>query len=386
MKKNILIIGPYLPGKEYGGPVKSLLNLVERLSDDYNFYVITNDRDLNAVKPYTDVQIGSWNTVGKAKVYYIPQGKEFSSVKSLLKEQDFDLIYISSFFSKLSVFVLWLKRLNYTKEPVIVAPRGEFSKGALSIKTDKKKLYINIFKFINLHKKITFTCTSNSDKQDIINLFGSQVKVNIAGNIVNSDIDPFTYPINKKSGQLRIATVSRISRIKNLDFSLQILREVDKSDQKFNEIVFDIYGPLEDKEYWKECLIISEDLSDRVKVNYKGALSYTEVPKVLSLYHTFLFPTKGENFGHVIQESLLSGCPVITSDQTPWKNLNELGIGFDIPLDMQFKFIDAISHYLYMDNDNYKLVSKKAYEYGKYKVDNQLALKEHINMFNNVLR
>ena len=34
-----------------------------------------------------------------------------------------------------------------------------------------------------------------------------------------------------------------------------------------------------------------------------------------------ILPTKGENFGHVIAESLSASLPVIISQNTPWRNL-----------------------------------------------------------------
>jgi glycosyltransferase involved in cell wall biosynthesis len=40
-----------------------------------------------------------------------------------------------------------------------------------------------------------------------------------------------------------------------------------------------------------------------------------------------VFPTLGENFGHVIAESLSASCPVICSDQTPWNDVLAAGGG-----------------------------------------------------------
>ena len=42
-----------------------------------------------------------------------------------------------------------------------------------------------------------------------------------------------------------------------------------------------------------------------------------------------------ENFGHVILESILSGTPVIVSDNTPWTefiNKNKLGVALKLDL------------------------------------------------------
>ncbi|WP_144478293.1 glycosyltransferase family 4 protein [Cytobacillus oceanisediminis] len=382
MKKNVLIIGPYLPGKYFGGPVKSLLNLVETLSDYFNFYVVTGDRDLNAKEIYNDVEIGSWNQVGKARVFYVPKGKEFKYIRFILKEIDYDLVYTSSFFSKKSIIIQMLKYLNIIKKPVIVAPRGEFSSGALAIKSAKKKFFLKIYKLLKVSRNLSYTCTSKNDKQDILNVLGNNNKINIAENIISGDLEVGKSVREKKSGYLKIATVSRISKIKNIDYSLRLLQLIDNNEVSYEEIVFDIYGPLEDRNYWDECLSISGNLSEKIIVNYKGPVDYSEVIKILSNYHIFLFPTKGENFGHVIQEAFLSGCPVITSDQTPWRDLEELEVGHDIALENQEGFIGAIKQYLYMKDKEYRLTSINAYRYGVSKVEQQLSIKEHIDMFN----
>jgi glycosyltransferase involved in cell wall biosynthesis len=40
-------------------------------------------------------------------------------------------------------------------------------------------------------------------------------------------------------------------------------------------------------------------------------------------YDFFVLPTIGENFGYVFLEALAAGCPLITSDRTPWTTLRK---------------------------------------------------------------
>ena len=40
-----------------------------------------------------------------------------------------------------------------------------------------------------------------------------------------------------------------------------------------------------------------------------------------------VFPTAGENFGHVIAEALSESCPVMCSDATPWTERLDGGAG-----------------------------------------------------------
>lgn len=378
--KKVLIIGPYLPGEKYGGPVKSLVNMVESLNESYEFHIITNDRDLNSDLPYSNVEIGKWNKVGKANVLYIPKGKDLKSIITTLKLNKYDYIYTSSFFAKKSIIIQFLKSIGFIKDTVIVAPRGEFSEGALSIKSFKKSVFLKLFKILKLENKVIFTCTSEQDEKDIRKVFGDNISIKIAGNIVINNVNSYKTR-TKKKGTLNIVTISRISKIKNIDYSLSLLKEIDKSNLEFNEITFDIYGPMEDEEYWKYCLGILGKLGNNIHVKYKGMLKYDEVVSVLSKYDIFLFPSKGENFGHVIQEALLAGCPVIISDQTPWNKLEDKKIGYDLSLNEFNKFVQAILKYLFMDEVEYSEQSKNAYFYACKKIENQTSIQEHKELF-----
>ena len=114
--------------------------------------------------------------------------------------------------------------------------------------------------------------------------------------------------------------------MKNLEFALRSLAPVRCP------VVFDIYGPLEDATYWTTCLTLMKELPPSVSVHYHGPVEHDEVDEVLQAHDLFLFPTRGENFGHAIFESMRAGTPVLIADTTPWRNLEALGVGWDLPL------------------------------------------------------
>ncbi|MBN8497849.1 MAG: hypothetical protein J0M32_13465 [Candidatus Accumulibacter sp.] len=66
------------------------------------------------------------------------------------------------------------------------------------------------------------------------------------------------------------------------------------------------------------------------------------VHTVLPGYDRFFLPPFSENFGHAINEALSVGVPVLISDKTPWRNLQEKGMGWDLPLDNRRAFIEVI--------------------------------------------
>ena len=114
---------------------------------------------------------------------------------------------------------------------------------------------------------------------------------------------------------------------------------------------YDIYGPLEDPEYWKKCEDAAASLPANIQVKYCGMVDHEDIHRVFSGYDAFFFPTQSENFGHVLAESFAAGCPVIVSDQTPWLELQEQKVGWDIPLDQNKKFTDAIQNIVDMGSD-----------------------------------
>ncbi|MBK7667200.1 MAG: glycosyltransferase [Sphingobacteriaceae bacterium] len=79
-----------------------------------------------------------------------------------------------------------------------------------------------------------------------------------------------------------------------------------------------------------------------ITVNYCGDLSFEQVQPMIDKYHFLFLPTLNENFGHSIYETLMSACPVIISDTTPWNGINKASCGFAISLKEKDQFADTI--------------------------------------------
>lgn len=162
---------------------------------------------------------------------------------------------------------------------------------------------------------------------------------------------------NKKAGELKVVFISRFSPKKNLLQAIKILRQVRSN------IEFTLYGPDEDKDYWAECQKELNKLPDNVKWEWKGNLDSEKVIETLKNQEVFLFPTQGENFGHVIQEALSAGCPCIISDQTPWQDFESQGVGYVLSLKDDRSFVEAIERYAAMEQEEFQEVSEKAHQY-----------------------
>ena len=375
----------YYPGYKAGGPIKSIHQITNSLSDKFEFKLITSDRDAGDTHAYKNVKFNEWITFESIPIFYYKQSNNFLYLLKILNNTRYDAIYLNSLMDKkFTITILLLSYFGLLKyKPILLAPRGECSLGALSIKTFRKIIYISLFQIFGLFKNLKWQASSQFEKYDISQLIGfDSSELNII--CVAPDISSQNaLPINKIGRDikkpLQICFLSRISKMKNLDFALQVLTQIDIP------IVFNIYGPIEDEAYWNNCKNIIKNIPNSVDVIFHDRIDPAFVMEKLAQNDLFFLPTLGENFGHVIAESLLAGTPVLISDQTPWRNLKNHGVGWDLPLNDPDSFRKAIVESANKSSEDYinwRLIVQK---YG-YDLSNDPKIKnQNIDMFYNLL-
>lgn len=340
----LVFVRYYLPGYKFGGPIRSIANTVEALGDQFDFRIITTDRDHGDVNPYANVKINQWQKVGKAQVYYLSADKlNFRSIVKVIKSQPHQIIYLNSFFDFVfSIKVLIAAKLKIIdSQNIVLAPRGEFGEAAIVLKSMKKKIYLLLAKLLGLYKKINWHLADEVEFSFLKKYFHvSSNKVNIARDMPNKQKTIVNrVKRHDQPEMLQIVFLSRVSEIKNLDFALNVLSEVKIP------ILFSIYGPINEGVYWERCQKIIFSMPENVKVEIKGSVCPDDVHNIMLNYDLFFLPTKSESHGHAIVESLMAGTPVLISDKTPWVNLERMGLGWDFPLEDKAKFIQVINEY-----------------------------------------
>jgi glycosyltransferase involved in cell wall biosynthesis len=375
-KKILIFIDWFLPGFKAGGPIRSVSNIVNSLSEFYTFYIITSDRDLGDKKPFKNIELNI--EIEKQNyfiIYLTPDKQKFRFYKTLIKKLKPDKIYFNSLFSvKFTILpMLASKKVSFTGS-IILTPRGMLGKGALGLKKSKKLIFIQFSKFISLYSGITWHATTFDEKKDIIKSFKSYSNIIVAGNIPEK---PKKFHQKEKGSEIRFVFISRISRKKNIIFAIELFKNIYKEAK----IIFDIYGPVEDSEYKHTCNEAINNLPKNISVQFKGEVSHKEVTETLKKYHFFLFPTLHENYGHAIFEAFSSSCPVITSDQTPWLNLEEKNIGWDISLKDKEKFQAVIQKCIDMPQEEYNKMSENAFNFAKIFAENSEAIEQTKKLF-----
>jgi glycosyltransferase involved in cell wall biosynthesis len=389
MAVRVLIVADhYLPSYKAGGPVRSISNIVEFLGDEFEFRIVTSDRDLGDEKPFDNIASGEWEQVGKARVLYLsPEQTRLTSWNELLNREVYDVLYLNSFFSTLTVMTLFLRRLGkIPQKPILIAVRGELGQGALSIKRFKKRVYLLLTKTIGFFEGIKWHASSEYELADLLCTLGiSRKSAYISRHLFVAPDLPRRrgmldrHKPSKEKGVVRIVFLSRISRKKNLDVALQLLMHVK------GEIEFDIYGPVEDEGYWKECQLLIKKAPKEMTIKYRGPVPPEEVEAVFGKYHLFLFPTRNENFGHVILEALCAGCLVLTSDATAWRGLESKKVGWDLSLNNPDGFQRALDEIVAMEDDEFEARSFGARDFGHKFANNPELVNVNRNMFLSVI-
>lgn len=384
--KILTFIHHYLPGYKSGGPARTIANMANALGE-LQFLIVTSDRDFQDRKPYKNVSINEWNDFEKSKVFYaryrICNFFMFFKFLRIIKSTQHDVIYLNSFFDPIFTLLPLLiqKFISPGSRRVIIAPRGEFSKGALSIKRWKKIPYLLITRSLRLYEDVLWQASSEDEARDIRNTLGKVARrISNAQDIViaqNLTVETPSINIARKdsnNGVFKVIFLSRIAKMKNLSFVLKTLARLT------SPVECNIYGPIQDEPYWRKCKELINLLPKHVVVHYCGGIPPAQVSEVMSEHDLFFLPTLGENFGHVIMESLAVGTPVLISDQTPWRTDDD-GACYALPLSNEMEFVKTIEHNIKLSVEQRLAVSKASIKLAKRHLTANDAISQNLKLF-----
>ncbi|MBD3638826.1 MAG: glycosyltransferase family 4 protein [Crocinitomicaceae bacterium] len=359
-KKRILIcIDWFEPGFKAGGPIRSVVNIVNALKEHYEFYILTSAYDLGDEEPYPDVIINEWFDQDGLFLKYLDNKKlHYSSIRRNILEINPDMIYLNSLFSKhFTLFPLLIARGNGYK--VVLAPRGMLGVESLLIKKGKKSVFLRISKLLGMYKSVIWHATSEEEIRNIKEVYGKRAKIRFAQNIAQSQKLKLDYILDKKkTNTVRFVYMSRIAPIKNLHLAILAVKQL-KSDK---QIYFDIFGNIEDQEYFDS---FKDEIhnTDQVEIAYKGLVPPADLPEIYANSDFLVLPTKHENYGHAIVEAWSNGCPVIISRKTPWKNLHVQDLGWDVDLKNFDNLVNAMQEAVDLDFASYVTMVTSSYNY-----------------------
>lgn len=380
MKKILVFADYYYPGFKAGGPIQSILNLVLCINIYFDVYVVSRDRDSGEIKPYSDINYGHWNKIKQHNVRYLsPKEVKFKVIQNIINEISPNIIYLNSFFSTFSVYTIFNSLINSNNIPIVISPRGELFESAIKIKYLKKSIYILLYNLLFAKTTYIYFIASNKKENNTIkNKLGGCSNIVILNNLARNS-QPEKYHLKTDQNNLKFISLSRVHPIKNLKFFAYVLKEIQTS----KIITWDIFGYIELENYKREIENLLINCSN-INVKFYGPIPNHEVPEIIANYDFFVHPSLSENFGHSIYDSILSGTPLILSKNTPWNNIYEYGIGYDLELNIN-QWTSIINELLGFSLEKINSMKIKTYMFGNDLLNDQTLKKDYITFFNKLI-
>ncbi|MCC6542527.1 MAG: glycosyltransferase [Flavobacteriales bacterium] len=374
--KVLVFIDWYKPYFKAGGPVRSMVNLVERLGDRITFHIVTSDRDYTATTNEAAVPTDRWvrSDAGEFVYHASPAVRSIRTWRRLIRSEAWEVVYINGLYSRWSTIVpLWI--LQGTGIRRIVAVRGMLAAGPMRQGAAKKRLFLWMMKRMGCFRGVEFQATNPEEAADIRRWFGSDVLVHEVPNLAR--MMPAVRPaaIAKQPGSLRLISVARIAEEKNTLFAIERLKGVK------GRIRFDLYGAVYDEAYFLRCKEAVKHLPSSIEVCWHGQLANEAVAAAIAEAHFLYMPSVGENFGHTMLEALIAGRPLLISDRTPWKGLEKEAAGWDLPLEDDARFTATLQRAVDMDQVGLDRLVEGAYAIGARYLNDPLPVERSFRMF-----
>lgn len=202
--------------------------------------------------------------------------------------------------------------------PLLLSPRGTLSGAALEKSRWKKRLIWPLQK-ITFEQAACFHATAEKE-YDEIRAFGQRKPVAVIPNGIDLPEPVETVPGDGRT----LLFLGRIHPIKGLDLLLEVWRDLPAGLRQ--DWTLRIVGNDPDGHRAKLEALVDADLIPAV--HFAGPAFGDDKTREYASADLYVLPTKTENFGMTVAESLAAGTPVITTKGAPWSGLEENGCGW----------------------------------------------------------
>ena len=235
-----------------------------------------------------------------------------------------NLIDVQGLWSSASLFNLIYNKLRPT--PYVVTPRGMLEKWALNQSYFKKLIYYHLIEKYHLKNAACLRATSDMEMNTFKKLGFKNKIINIPNSIKIPKIN-LKFKIKKKK---KILFLNRIHKKKGISELLNAWKHIHNKYLDWELVIcgFDENG-------YKDKMI---KLSNELKLNrvvWKDSVLGKDKYNLFRSSDLFVLLSHSENFGLSIAEALSFGLPVITTTNTPWKDLKKYNCGWCIDLKMK---------------------------------------------------
>lgn len=269
------------------------------------------------------------------EVKTIPQNISLRHLERVMLEGKYDLIHGQNLWTPLYNKMARVARKHGI--PYMMTPRGCLKPWCMKQKRFKKMIAFHLYQKKDLQKA---SCVLATATMEADNMRALGISAPIA--IIPNGIDVSEYPcrpLNSKNHiKKQIVFLSRIHEKKGIEFLIEAWEQLHR---KYSDWNVTIAGNGE-VAYIAALKKMIEDKGLGSTIKIIPPVFGEDKRKLYSESSLFVLPTFSENFGMVIAEAMSCGVPVITTNGTPWQELNDLRLGWCINLSLD-NLVKAIS-------------------------------------------
>ena len=248
-------------------------------------------------------------------------GRSAEMYKQLLEDsEDIDIIHNHSFWMAPNIYAGFIaKKKNI---PLINAPRGTMSQKALSMSKLKKQIVLKLGQQLAINQTVCFHATAVHETKDIKKQYPQKAIAQLPNGV---DVPVLSKETSLNQERNKLLFFGRLHSIKGIE---NLINAWGNLESQFPNWDLDIIG-VGDTNYVGSLHVIIKNK----KLNRVSILDPVYGDDKMIVYQNadlYVLPSFSENFGMTVAEALANNTPVITTNQTPWKDLDKNNAGWSI--------------------------------------------------------
>lgn len=332
--KILQVVPSYLPGRRYGGPIRSVHGLSKALvARGHEVHVWTTDRDedhqldvsCGERREFDGVQVRYFAVRGPGRLRYAP------GLRRALNEQvgDFDLVHAHGVFQ--APTSLALRAAQAAGIPTVLSPRGMLQREVLEARGRlRKRLWLRGIDLRALRGLTGVHLTSELERNALEGLSPSNDQLLLQPNGVEREpfdgdwnaVDDAVADLCAEHSEV-VLFLGRINWKKGLD----LLAEAFAGLPGDAHLV--VAGPDDGGRASFEARVHELGLASRVTLT--GVLRGTTLSALLEHARCLVLPSRSENFGNVVLEAMAVGTPPIVTPEVGAAEWVRRGAGLVVP-------------------------------------------------------
>lgn len=343
--------------KTGGGTTAYMKLLAEELAQHKISQIVISGKSENPVD-ICGVEVQLFKSTGLTPFHVSRKKEIYNSYISLLKLEKPDIVHINGLWNYENT--LFQKAAQILNIKVILSPHGMLEPYILKRNPLKKKIALFLYQGKSLQKADAIHATAVSELEQIKSLGYQNPSVIIPNGIDTRVIPQKNGKLNQESGTRNLLFLSRVHPKKGIDVLIKAVSQL-----KDKKLRITIAGNGEE-DYINELKQLTKSLRVTEQFHFVGPVYGKEKWELYANSDVFVLPTHSENFGIVVVEALHIGLPVLTTQGTPWEELNIHRCGWWIELSV-INLVSALEEIIktnvetlqFMGENGKKLVEQK---------------------------